>query len=325
MSRIEQAVFTSARTDRGAGYHIVATSPGVRKADRRELAIWGPSHDSLLKTGTNAVSFNFFPLPSGDFCISHTSPVGWEYSGRGGARIYTHCLVVPAETLLQYANHPLALARNAAATGAFDIPTEVPTALETLDLTGTAPAVHQASLTQLLEQVGARQMAMLAQSVLNTACTVAVAGCASAEQLIAGLFDCLPIACRTAISFSTGLRRSSRRPFRVLPLPDDPAARRWLIHQPNVTILDLAVRRPCSDGLVDEWACLVERTLSNTQTSLIADALTELVTGQSAGTTMQRFEDSETATRQGLEYCLAEAAARTGVAASNGNGDPREL
>jgi len=165
---------------------------------------------------------------------------------------------------------------------------------------------------------------MLVQSVLKAACTVAVSGCASAEQLIAGLLDCLPIPCRTAVSFSTGLRHSSRRPFRVLPLPDDPAARRWLIHQPNVTILDLAVPRPCSDGLVDEWARLVERTLSNARTGLVAAALTELVTGQSAGMTVQRFENSETASRQGLEFCLAEAAARTGVAANNGDDKPRK-
>ena len=67
MVRIEQAVFTSARTDRGLGYQIVATSPGVAEAVRRELAIWGPSHDSLLETGGDAVSFNFFPLPGGSF------------------------------------------------------------------------------------------------------------------------------------------------------------------------------------------------------------------------------------------------------------------
>jgi hypothetical protein len=273
MSPIEQAIFTSARTDRGVGYHVVATSPGVGKADRRELAIWGPSHDSLLKTGADAVSFNFFPLPSGAFCISHTTPVGWEYSGRGGARIHTHCLIVPTEMLLRYANHPLALARAAKATGAFGIPARVPITLETLDLKGTAPVIHPASLTQLLEKVGARHMAMLVQSVLTAACTVAVSGCASAEQLIAGLLDCLPITRRTAISFSTGLRYSSRRPFRILPLSSDPAARRRLSRQPNVMVLDLAAEEPCSSLLVDNWARLIEPMLSNAQIGLLANEL----------------------------------------------------
>jgi hypothetical protein len=83
---------------------------------------------------------------------------------------------------------------------------------------------------------------MLVQSALTAARTVAAGGRASVEQLIAWLLDYLPLECRTAISFSTGLRYSSRRPFRVLPLPSDPASRRWLARQPNVTVLDLTER-----------------------------------------------------------------------------------
>ncbi len=275
MLRIEQAVFTSARTDRGVGYHVVAATSGVGEADRRELAIRGPSHDSLLETGADATSFNFFPLPSGSFCVSRTMPAGWEYSGRGGARVYTHCLVVPAEILSRFANNPLALARAAAATGALDVQARVPPVLRAMDVAATAPAVHQGSLAQLVEQVGAWQLAMLVQSVLTTSGTVAATGWASAEQLIAGLFDCLPLECRTAISFSTGLKYSSRRPFRVLPLPSDPATRRRLAHRPNVTILDLTSQKPCSHLLVHNWARFIEQALSTAQVSLLADELSQ--------------------------------------------------
>jgi hypothetical protein len=239
MVQIEQAVFTSAQTDCGVGYQLVAASPGIAEADRRQLTIWGPSHDSLLKTGKDAVSFNFFPLPSGAFCVSRTTPIGWEYSGRGGSRIYTHCLVVTVELLSQFANHPLALAREAVAAGAFDVPAKVPAALEPLEFTATLPADYEASLAELSQQVEARQMTELVQSVATAACTAAASGFASPEQLIARLFDCLPLENRTAVSFSTGLRYPSRRPFRILPLPTDPAARRWLARQPNVTVLDL--------------------------------------------------------------------------------------
>lgn len=106
---VQQAIFTSAKTDRSAGYQILAASPGLAESDRRELAAWGPSHDSLLDTGPDALSVNFFPLPSGSFCVSRTTPAGWEYSGRGGYRIYTHCLIASPEVLWQFANHPLAL------------------------------------------------------------------------------------------------------------------------------------------------------------------------------------------------------------------------
>ena len=106
---VQQAIFTSAKTDRSAGYQILAASPGIIGFDRRELAVWGPSHDSLLDSGPQAVSVNFFPFPSGSFCISRTTPAGWEYSGRGGHRISTHCLIVSPEALRQFANHPFLL------------------------------------------------------------------------------------------------------------------------------------------------------------------------------------------------------------------------
>ena len=62
MALIEQAVFTSAETDRSAGYQIVAASPGLGEADLRELAAWGPSHGSLVDPSPDGVSFNFHPL-----------------------------------------------------------------------------------------------------------------------------------------------------------------------------------------------------------------------------------------------------------------------
>ena len=130
---VEQAIFTSAKTDRLAGYQILAASPGLVEADRRELAAWGPSHDSLLDSGPNAVSLNFFPLPSGSFCVSRTTTAGSEYSGRGH-RIYTHCLIASPEALRQFANHPLRLFDAAAAEGGLKGLDAIPARLGTLEL-----------------------------------------------------------------------------------------------------------------------------------------------------------------------------------------------
>ena len=49
MDLIEQAVFTSAETDQSAGYQLVATSKGISDVNARELAVWGPSHDAMLR------------------------------------------------------------------------------------------------------------------------------------------------------------------------------------------------------------------------------------------------------------------------------------
>jgi hypothetical protein len=233
MPRIEQAIFTSATADRTAGYQVVATSPGVAEEDRCELAVWAPSCDTLLDPGSDAASVNFHPLPSGAFCVSHSTPAGWEYAG-GGRRVYTHCLIVPPEILRRFANNPLALAEAAMAAGAMGSPCdEIPTRLESIDLPGEAPEVDCAVLDQLVERVGAAQVGILIETALHSTC-LALDAPMGIERLLAGLLNCLPPECRTMLSFSTGLKASSRRPFRLVPLPRDEAARCWLAHQPTV-------------------------------------------------------------------------------------------
>ena len=161
MDLIEQAVFTSAETDRSAGYQVVATSPGVREADCRELAAWGPSHDALLDSLPSAVSVNFHPLPSGSHCVSRTTPAGWEYSGRGGARVYTQCLIVPPPVLARFANNPFALLRAALAGGALRLYDQVPKRLEPLRLVGRAAALDSALLARLCTSPGPGWLASL--------------------------------------------------------------------------------------------------------------------------------------------------------------------
>src|SRR3972149_4240777 len=136
MSKVEQAIFTSAKTDRALGYQVISQSPGIHPEDARELVVWCPSHDSLLASGEDAVSVNFHPLPSGAYCVSRTMAAGWEYSGRGGGRGYTHCLIVPPEVLARFADNPFALLQAALAAGAMEIRHPIPNHLEPLSLVG---------------------------------------------------------------------------------------------------------------------------------------------------------------------------------------------
>ena len=135
---VQQAIFTAAETDRSADHRIVAASPGIVEFDRDELAVWGPSNDALLDPGPEAVSVNFFPLPSGSFCVSRTTPAGWDSGGCGGHRMYTHCLIASPEALLQFANHPFLLLGAAMAGGGLQMRDVIPARLEALEL-GLAP------------------------------------------------------------------------------------------------------------------------------------------------------------------------------------------
>lgn len=272
MDLIEQAVFTSAETDRAAGYQVVATSPGVCEADVRELAVWGPSHDALLEPTPDAVSLNFHPLPSGSYCVSRTSPAGWEYSGRGGARVYTQCLIVSPASLARFANNPFALSRAALAAGLLRLHDEVPKRLAPLRLAGRAPVCDSTVLARLCANPGPDWLASLVQAAL-TSTALAIAGGPPAEQVIAGLLNCLPPECRLQFSFSTGLKFSSRRPFRVIAVSQDPEERRRVERLYDMAVLDFSDRLPAEFEPVESWARFIQRVLKSGRTSLLSSRL----------------------------------------------------
>jgi hypothetical protein len=274
MIPIEQAIYTSAVTDRGAGYHVVAQSPGLREEDARELAVWCPSHDSFLDLGSEAVSYNFHPLPSGAFCVSRTVPAGGEYSGRGGVRVYTHCLIVAPEALLRFANNPFALLKAALAGGTLEIRDPLPARLESIAIVGSATTVDQNLLIELAIQPGPRAISALVQAARDAVC-LAIAGPTPPEKLIAGLINCLPLTHRAEFSFATGLKFSPRRPFRLVALPGDPAEQRWLEHHNNVSVLDLSGRAPLPSQSLDGWSKFIERMISAGRTAFFSTQLSK--------------------------------------------------
>ena len=120
MQAVEQAIFALLATDDTAGYQVVARSPGVCERTPSELAVWGPTHDSMLVVGPEAESLNFHPLPSGAHCVSLTVWVDWNGSGMGQS-VSTRCLIVPPEMLARFGNNPFALVRAASANGAWQL------------------------------------------------------------------------------------------------------------------------------------------------------------------------------------------------------------
>lgn len=272
MDWIEQAIFTSAETDHGSGYHVVAASPGICEADLRELGAWGPSHDALLDPAPTASSLNFHPLPSGAYCVSRTTPAGWEYSRRGGLRVYTHCLVVPPAVLARFANNPFALMKAALANGSLSVHKEVPRDMQPVSLPGRAAAVDTGLLAQLCANPGPQWMATLVQAALDSV-SLAISGGPPAEQVIAGLLNCLPPECRTEFSFSTGLKFSSRRPFRLVALSSDPSEKRRAERLYNVVVLELGASPPAGFAPVESWPRLIHRVLRSGRLSFLAHRL----------------------------------------------------
>jgi len=324
MTLIQQAIFTSAQTDRSAGYQLVAQSPGLLECDARELAVWCPSHDGLLESGPDAASFNFHPLPSGAYCASRTVPAGPEYSGRRGVRVYTQCLVVRPEGLARFANNPFALLRAALAAGSLKVYDEVPKRLEPLELAGRAAAVDTALLARLAANPGFGWLATLVQAALDSV-PLAIVGGPPAVHLIAGLINCLPPECRKEFSFSTGLKFSLQRPFRVISLTGDAAQQRRLRRQHNVAILDLDVPPPAEFAPIDGWSRFVRHVLESGRTALLATQFSkrrfELRLNDLPALGLQLLEEMDASTLRDVRGETARGTRRSGPQAES-SGDP---
>lgn len=268
MNPVEQAVFTSAETSRTAGYQLVAKSDGVSEEDARTLSTWGPSHGALLNLGRQASSVNFHALPSGNYCVSRTTASGNEYSGRG-TRIYTQCLVVSPETLKHFANNPFAMVRAASGSGLLKQYEKVPASLATVALVGRAPVVDPSLLSRARRDFGPETIARLVQEALQ--CTsMAIAGTSSGDLAVAALLNCLPPQIRPEFSFSTGLRTSARRPFRLLVLGDDAEERRRVRQLDEVTFIDFSSKAATKFSLTNNWAGAIHQILETGRTSLLS-------------------------------------------------------
>jgi hypothetical protein len=184
-------------------------------------------------------------------------------------RVYTHCLLVSPEVLARFGNNPFALFKAAMAGGLLNVIDPLPTRLETATLLGGAAPVDQNLLLQLASHPGPAAMAVLLQAARDAAC-LAVVGQPSPERLMAGLISCLPPSCRCEFSFSTGLKFSPRRPFRLIAVPDDLPQQRWLAHQHNVTVLDLSGRTPLPALPLDGWAQFIQRVLGTGHAAFLA-------------------------------------------------------
>jgi hypothetical protein len=107
---------------------------------------------------------------------------------------------------------------------------------------------------------GTRPLVFLLDAVLNSQAVGYFSDC-SPGSLLGALFDLLPVAARSSVSFSTGLRFSPRRPFRLLALPDEELERRRVVRQGELVMADLSMLDIDSFVPQSPWAGLVMETL----------------------------------------------------------------
>ena len=278
--QIDQAIFTSARTEHGDGYQLVARSPGVTADQARELAVWGPSHDALYSRSDEPFSVNFHRLTCGTFCVSKTVAAGDEYSSRGGARIYTQFLLISPADLARFANNPFAVLRAACAKGILAVLENPPATLEPFTLAGRSPAVDNGLLTQFVSQIEHDCVGRLINAALVTDVQL-IAGMTDYEMLFGGLLNCFPVECRTELTFTTGLRYSPRRPFHLAPLSGDAAEKRRADRYEGATLVDLSTSSNEGKAELGGWAAYVAEVIRRDQLPRLATELQQARPGLS--------------------------------------------
>jgi hypothetical protein len=233
---LPQAIFTSLRGPRLDGYQLAARSAEIDDELARELNAWGPAHDSLLNPREGAESINFHPVAGGAwYCLSRTIVAGAEYSHRSGGRIYTQMFLIPPEGLARFGNNPFLILRALRAGGRLMVHQELPERLRPLPLVGRSPGTELASAPDA-EQ--AADLIELERAVRHSP-SVAVLGTTEAEPWFAALFRRLPADERLHVSFSTGLKPTGCRPFKLFVAPPDPVQQRQLCRQSGVSIVQL--------------------------------------------------------------------------------------
>ena len=263
---IQQAIFTSAQTQRGDGYQLVAKSRGIWEEDERELETWCPSHDALAQFRS---SVNFHRLPSGAFCIARTTAEGGEYSHRGGPRIHTHCLVVDPDQLSRFANNPFALIRAAVASGAMDRKDVASQQLAEINLVGRASAVNKKLIDESLQELGPSHSGSYVNQAVHEPKLLVIGG-DQTKRLLELLVNCVPVECRVDFSFSTGLRYSPRRPFRITGCCQDEREQRSIIHRFGLVPWQPAADDAATTEGVSGWGRFLSRALREAGSEVLA-------------------------------------------------------
>ena len=195
------------------------------------MTTWSPSHGALIVDEANRVSINFHPLPEGRFALSRTCEGTAEYSGRGGRQLYTHALVIDAETLARSGHQPLAIYRDAMALGYLRYQAEPAPMLKPVRLSSIYSRADPSACSARARELGFGSIESTAARLRSDqSITFSYGG--DRIELVECLLGVLPPEIVPKVSFATSLQPSAVRPYRLLlvtdrrePAPADSRAR----------------------------------------------------------------------------------------------------
>lgn len=238
--RVEQAIFTSQRGERMAGYQLTSRSPGIDDETAVQLSNWGPAHDAL-ETRLARSSANVHPLDAERLCVSFTQISGTEYSGRSGGRVYTNCFVLSRDALASFQFNPFQLLRAFRSAGRTQPRRDPPETLESFQLIGRATSANSPaqSIRTLLDEAQCEKLLW----GLAAGQPVFLAGDEPLDGRMEEALSLLPSEDRADVSFTTSLRTSPRRPFQFQAIAADAVLIRQLQRNEHAVVVQLPSKR----------------------------------------------------------------------------------
>ncbi len=267
---IEQAIYASQVSDRMSGYQICAASSGIDANTSLELSTWGPAHDALVDSHPFAASVNFFRLNNGSPVVAFSQAVGGEYSDRKGQHICTRFLVLDAEGFARYSHNPFSIIEAAKAAGHLEWPSPPTKTLDAITLGGSAGPLDQILLRRLARRWGPKRLLQLLDAALVQP-RLFVRPPRDASWAIAAILSLAPAQHRLELTFTTGLRFSNTRPFRIHCMVEEHRNRLRTRVGPDAMVFHLDVDQNSSP--IHEWSkkigpALLARQWSRIETQL---------------------------------------------------------
>ncbi|MBA2115672.1 GAP1-N2 domain-containing protein [Bremerella alba] len=256
---VEQAIFTSARTSSKDGYQLVAWSPGIGSDDARQLAVWGPAHDSMIVEDPTDVSLNFHPLGDHKYCISRTVLGAAEYSGRGGRQVYTHCFVLDAASFTKFQNDPFRVLSAALAIHDLRPGAKLPSDLPSLKMLPSGPPVDAGLIRFFDSPVQQQSLVAWTHHALMSKKLMFTGG--YNDRFLTVFFNLLPVSIRPEFSFSTRLRYSPRRNFRLIGLANDMEEQKRAARQEGCSVFQFDSPARTPEASRHPWATWVQVAL----------------------------------------------------------------
>ena len=209
--------------------------------------------------------FNLFfhPLPSGHHALGVLYPAKRSFFSlfQQPQSINVRVLVVPAKSLLEYANHPIALFEVLRQGHLIPFVSRPPKHLLPLVPITSPRRLNKALLKSLAEHPGAMSLAQLTQSLFNAECTLFTSKSVSALSVLSVLFDLLPIRYRPELTFSSDFFISPKNSFRLSGFSRLQQQTIRLMKQWGVQVISLERGNRGSVETLDPWSRFVYQLL----------------------------------------------------------------